>query len=355
MKLLESYIAKTVLSAIALVTLMLVGLQIFILFVNQLGDMGKANYGIAQAALFVLLQMPYQVYLFFPMASLLGCLIGLGIMANHSELVVMRASGLSIGQVTMAVLKAAFILIIVVTLLGEMLVPKLTHFGNDLKVQALSDGQSLRTTKGGVWLRYRNDFISIGKVLPANVLLQVYQYHFDKSHHLRLARKIEMIHYEKGVWYAKGVAETVFSDGKTVVKQLAAMHWDVAVNPKVLGISSSMPDEMTMRELRQFLYAQKLSKQTAQNYQLAFWQRLVQPLTTVVMMILAIPFIFGPLRASTMGSKLLTGAAVGFGFHIINRFFGPISQVLQWPPEIAAIGPTAVFALLGIYLMRRVR
>src|SRR6478735_8570381 len=94
---LERYIAKTVLASIGLVTLMLVGLQIFILFVNQLDDLGKVDYGLAQASVFVLLQMPYQVYLFFPMASLLGCLVGLGVLANHSELIVMRAVGLSIG------------------------------------------------------------------------------------------------------------------------------------------------------------------------------------------------------------------------------------------------------------------
>ena len=71
------------------------------------------------------------------------------------------------------------------------------------------------------------------------------------------------------------------------------------------------------------------------------------------MMMIAIPFIFGPLRSSTMGSKLLAGAAVGFGFNILNRFFGPLSHVYQWPPFLAAIIPTCIFALLGVYLMRR--
>lgn len=64
MRILDRYIAKTVLAAIGLVTLMLIGLQIFILFVNQLEDLGKLDYGILQASVFVLLQMPYQVYLF---------------------------------------------------------------------------------------------------------------------------------------------------------------------------------------------------------------------------------------------------------------------------------------------------
>ncbi|KTC85517.1 LPS export ABC transporter permease LptG [Legionella brunensis] len=354
MKLLDRYIAKTVLSAIALVTLMLAGLQIFILFVNQLDDIGKADYGILQTALFVFLQMPYQVYLFFPLASLLGCLIGLGILANNRELVVMRAAGMSIGQVTLAVLKAALMVIVFVTVIGETIVPKLSQWGNDQKMQALSGGQTLRTAHG-IWLRNENDFIAIGTILASNTLENVYQFHFDKEHHMRLARKIAKITYANNQWHAYGISETVIENDKTVARKIPQMVWDVSVKPNILRVSSNEPDEMTLQELRQFLRAQKQNHQTALNYQLAYWQRLMQPLTTAVMMMLAIPFIFGPLRSSTMGSKIVAGATVGFGFHLINRFFGPVSQVFQLPAEIAAIGPTFLFALLGFYLMRRVK
>ena len=354
MRLLDRYIAKTVLAATALVTLMLAGLQIFILFVSQLDAIGKGSYGIWQAAMFVVLQMPYQVYLFFPMASLLGCLIGLGIMANHRELIVMRAAGMSIWQVTVAVLKAAMIVIVLMTCIGETVVPMLAHFSNDQKMQALNGNQALRTASG-VWLRYQNDFITIGTILPNNILLDVYQFRFDASHHLRLSRRIEKIEYKDNLWRAYGIAETIINDGRTQAQHITEMSWDVSVKPSILSVTSNEPDELTLHELRQYLRAQKKSHQTALNYQLAYWQRLIQPLTTVVMMLLAIPFIFGPLRSSTMGSKLLAGATVGFGFHIINRFFGPVSQVFQWPPEVAALGPTLLFALLGLYLMRRVR
>ncbi|CEK09925.1 LPS export ABC transporter permease LptG [Legionella hackeliae] len=354
MKLLDRYIAKTVLSAIALVTLMLAGLQIFILFVNQLDDIGKADFGIWQTALYVLLLMPYQVYLFFPLASLLGCLIGLGVMANNRELVVMRAAGMSIGQVTVAVLKAAFIVILFVTITGETVVPRLAHWANDQKLQALSGGQTLRTAHG-VWVRNGNDFIAIGTILQNNTLENVFQFRFDAEHHMRLARKIEKIVHTNNQWQAYNISETMINNNQTVARKFPTMVWDVSVKPSILRVSSNEPDEMTLHELRQFLRAQKQNHQSALNYQLAYWQRLMQPLTTVVMMMLAIPFIFGPLRSSTMGSKIVAGATVGFGFHIINRFFGPVSQVFQWPAEIAAIGPTLLFALLGLYLMRRVK
>lgn len=354
MKLLERYIAKTVLASIGLVILMLIGLQIFILFVDQMNDLGRADYGILQAAFFVLLQMPYQVYLFFPMASLLGCLIGLGIMANHSELVVMRASGMSIMQITLAVLKASLLLIVLITVLGETLIPYLSHYAIDYKTTAVSGGQTIRTAKG-FWLRNGNDFISVGKILPENRLKNIYQFRFDDNHHLQIARFIREAKYTEKGWFAYDVQQTEFLNDKTKAETFASQPWNVPIKPKILMISSISPDEMTLRELHRYIREQKRSQQNVQNYQFDFLQRLMQPLTTMVMMILAIPFIFGPLRSSTMGSKLLVGAAVGFGFHILNRFFGPMSTVFQFPPELAAIGPTFIFAMLGIYLMRKVR
>jgi lipopolysaccharide export system permease protein len=354
MNILERYIAKTVLSSIGLVTLMLVGIQFFILFVDQVNDLGRVDYGIGQAMVFILLQMPYQVYLFFPMASLLGCLIGLGIMANHSELVVMRASGMSIGQITLAVLKVSVLLIVLVTALGECLVPYLSHYANDYKTAAVSGGQTLRTSKG-FWLRYGNDFISVGLILPKNVIRDVYQFSFDDQHHLKLSRFIREAQYTSKGWIAYDVDQTEFNVDQTKAQTFASLPWDVPVKPKILTISSIEPDEMTLHELNRYIREQKRSHQNVHNYQFAFLQRIIQPFTVMVMMILSIPFIFGPLRSSTMGSKLLVGAAVGFGFHILSRFFGPLSTVFQLPPELAALGPTVIFAVLGLYLMKRVK
>jgi lipopolysaccharide export system permease protein len=356
MKLLDRYIAKTVLASIALVTLMLTGLQMFILFVNELGDLGRGNYQLSQAFRVVLLEVPEQVYLFFPVACLLGALVGLGNLATHRELLVMQASGVSIKRVTWGVLKASIWVIVFVTVLGEVLVPRFLATSHEIKNQALTGGQAVKT-RHGVWLRHENNFILVGDVLADHSLRDIVQFQFDptdSSHHLRFTRKIDRLIKHDGVWEAQGVQETKFGSHETYAKQYETMPWDIPLDLAVLKLRGETPEEMSFSALHHYVASQQASPALF-PYKLAYWQRLVQPFSTVVMMILAIPFVFGPLRSSTMGAKLLTGATVGFSFHLVNRFFGPFSQVFLWPPELAAILPTLVFALLGVYWMGRTR
>ncbi|MCH9755756.1 MAG: LPS export ABC transporter permease LptG [Gammaproteobacteria bacterium] len=353
MKLLDRYIAKTVLSTIALVTLILIGLQLFILFVNELDDLGRGQYHITQALSVMLLSMPGEVYLFFPVACLLGALMGLGNLASHHELIVMQAAGVSIKRVTWSVLKASIIVVVFVALLGEVFAPRFLALANEKRWEAINNGQAMQTLHG-VWLKSDNDFIVIGDALSNKTLQNIEQFHFDARHQLQFARQIERLTQASGEWRAYGIEETHFQGDKTRVKTIKSMPWDIPLDMVTLRVGGKQPDELDFLALKNYVKS-KHGKGLFFHYKLAYWQRLVQPFTTVVMMVLAIPFVFGPLRSSTMGAKLLAGASVGFGFHLANRFFGPLADVLNWPPELAAVLPTVVFALIGLYWMGRVR
>ena len=351
-RLIEGHISKTVLAAICLVLLMLTGLQGFILFVNQLGDLGKGNYGLMQALYFIGLNISYQVYLFFPMASLLGCLVGLGILANHHELVVMRAAGMSMGQISVIIFKGAIVLIFIMTLLGEMLFPKMQLRANQYKLQAI-EGSELVSSSQEFWLCNRQDMIAIARVeLPAS-LLSVDQFHFDANHQLLWIRHIERVSREQGHWMAHQVFETSFNQSKISKAYRAEQRWEINLDPHIVLMSQHQPDEMTFSELSQHVQAQQHSQHNLRHYQLVYWQRLVLPLTTLVMMLLSIPCVFGPLRSSSIGAKLMVGAVIGFGFYILNRFCGSLSEIYQFPAFIAALGPTLVSACLGFYAMQR--
>ncbi len=354
MTIIQRYIGKTILASIGLVVLVLIGLQLFILFVSEIGSIGRGDYGVLQAFIYILLQVPYQVYLFFPVACVLGCLIGLGVLASHSELIVIRAAGGSIWQIIVAVLKAAFILIAIITVLSETLIPAAMHYAAHRKAIEVSGGQALETARG-VWLRDKNNYIHIEKVLPGGHLSGVTEYQFNHSNQLTAATYAQRADYENQQWLLSDVKSSQISAQRITANSVKQLPWPVLISPRLLAVVNIEPDEMNIIALQRYINERKVNRLQAGMYELSFWQRIFQPLASCVMIFLAMPFIFGPLRSSTMGSRILAGATVGFGFHILNEFFAPMSIVYQLPPLLAAAMPTLLFAVIAVLLMRRVR
>lgn len=354
MKIISRYIGKTILSSIGLVTFVLVGLEIFILFVAELDNLGQGDYTLADAFLFILLQTPYQVYLFFPIATLLGCLIGLGSLASSSELIAIRAAGATVFQIIVAVLKAALILIVLMSVLGETVMPQWTHLSENRKIIKTTNSQALQTPYG-VWLRSGDNFIHINQILPGYHLQNVEQYQFDKSHRLILSRSINTLFYQNGQWIMQGVKESQISPHQIKKNQMIQGVWDVALTPGLLALTNVQPFEMNLWELDNYIKLERKEHQNVGRYELTYWQRWFQPLASCVMVFLAIPFIFGPLRESSMGVRIILGALFGFSFHMINKFFGSASLVYQFSPLIGAAGPTVVFASMALFMMRRVK
>ena len=98
MSLLARYIGRTVFLNTLLVLLVLVSISSLFSFIGELDDVGKGDYTVKTALIYILLGMPGIAYELFPSSVLLGSLLGLGAMASHSELTVMRSAGISIGQ-----------------------------------------------------------------------------------------------------------------------------------------------------------------------------------------------------------------------------------------------------------------
>src|SRR5712691_3497752 len=97
MRILTRYLAREVSLATFLVLAALVMLMAFFDFIHELGDIGKGAYKLSDVLLFVFLSAPDNVYNLFPVAALIGTLFALSKLASHSELTVMRVSGLSLG------------------------------------------------------------------------------------------------------------------------------------------------------------------------------------------------------------------------------------------------------------------
>lgn len=350
MKILPRYLMVTVIQDTCLVLLILLGMQLFIQFVTELQDIGTKNYGLFQALLYVPLLLPDKLYQFFPMAALVGTLMGLGKLAAHHELIIMRASGMSKMQIMWSVIKAAIAMLIVMTLVGEGLAPRANAIADRYKTIAYSGKQSLINSRDNIWIRDGNNFFNIGAVLKNGELQNVVRYEFGPNSSLLAASHATNAHFIKGQWLATDIDQSVFHDNGVNVQHLPDDVWPLHENPDLIGLTA-VPNEQTLSILFHYIQYRKHGGLNTSFYQFTFWQRILQPLSAIIMICLAVPFIFGPLRNATMGLRILTGIACGFVFYILNEMFGPICMVYQMPPLIAAAAPTLIFATIGGYLL----
>ncbi|OBT17396.1 lipopolysaccharide ABC transporter permease LptG [Vibrio sp. UCD-FRSSP16_10] len=352
-KILDLYIGRTIIATTSICLVTLVGLSGIIKYVEQLRKVGRGTYDLLHALYFVLLSVPRDIELFFPMAALLGALIALGTLATSSELTVMQAAGYSKVDIGMSVLKTALPLMLLVMLLGEWGAPQAQKMARDLRTMSISGGHMV-STRTGVWAKDGDDFIYIGNVNEQKLkAINIWEY--DKQKELMRSIFAQSADYiGDKTWQLKHVTTTLYTNETEISKKKEdTLAWKTTLEPDRLEIVTVKPEELSLTGLYGYVTYLKDSEQDASRYELAFWRKITQPLSIAVMMMLALSFVFGPLRSVTMGARILSGVIAGFSFYISSEFFGPLSVVYQIPPMWGALAPSVAFMLVAIILLRR--
>ena len=308
------YLGNTVIGAILLTLLLLVGLELIFTFVNELRFVGTGQYSTLDAVKYIFLSLPTQMAQLFPMAALVGTLLGLSTLAARSELIVLRSAGLSILDITLALFKVGILLVLFAWLLGEVLAPLTDKWAHATKAVALSSGQAL-STQHGIWMRDGEAFVHIQSVDKNKQLTGITRYDMDDNLQLRESSYAESATFEGDHWVLSQVHNTQFLKDGTDSSFQPTQIWSSQIAPDIVGIVGSKAlDELNLLELWRSIDYRRQNHLNARPYQLALWQKIARPFSTFVMIFLAIPFVFGPLRRATMGLRILVGVLVGFAF-----------------------------------------
>jgi lipopolysaccharide export system permease protein len=353
MGLLQRYIAKTILTSTLLVLLILLGLYTFMDFVAELGDIGKGEYHLQEVASYILLSMPGRIYELLPVAALLGSVLGLGNLASQSELVAMRAAGVSVQQINKAVMIVALCLMIVAVFVGEILRPPLEQHAREIQSTAQTGTVGSRS-EHGFWTRDGLHFNHIRSILPDGRFADISIYEFDQQHRLRVVTKAQEAYYEGTTWALSDVVQSTVDEKGVEVRSIAHAIWRSQLNPGMVNIVLVPPEFLSIWNLLDYIHYLKDNHQAAAKYEIAFWMKVMMPISSAVMVFLAVPFVFGSLRSTPIGSRILVGSLAGIGFHLFNQSFQHLGIVFGILPWLTAALPTLVFAILGVFLMRRV-
>ncbi|KEZ21906.1 Lipopolysaccharide export system permease protein lptG [Glaesserella parasuis] len=354
MNVLERYIGRTILASIMLTLFMLVGLGAIIKFVEEFRSVGRGSYDGLHAAYYTLLTMPRDIETFFPIAALLGSLMGLGGLASRSELVVMQSAGFSRFRIGLAVMKTAIPLMVITMIMGEWGVPQTEQYARNMRSIAQSGG-SMLATQGGFWVKDGNDFIYIRQIQDERNLNNILIYQFDNQV-LKSIKQAEKATYSEQGWLLQKVDKSEIHESGITQTRETDQAWKTSITPSKLGIASLKPESLSISGLADYVGFLKDTGQDPKRFEITFWRKVFQPISMAVMMLLAISFIFGPLRSSTMGAKIVIGILAGFVFYVANIVFGNLSLVVSWlPVPIGALIPSLLCLSVVWWLLNKKR
>ena len=354
MGLLQRYIAKTILASTFLVLLVLLGLYTFMDFISELDDLGKGQYQLSTIISYMALSMPKRIYELLPIAALLGSVLGLGNLASQSELVAMRVAGVSVQQINKAVMIVALCLMFIAVFIGEVVRPPAEQKAREIQSVAKTGTVGSRTDHG-FWTRDGLHFNHISRILPDGRFADISIYEFDAKNQLRIITKAKEAQYDDDSWTLTDIVQSTIDEEGVQVRAVERALWKSQLNPGMLNIVVVPPEFLPVWNLMAYINYLQDNRQAVEQYKMAFWMKIMMPLSSAVMVLLAVPFIFGPLRSAPVGGRILAGALVGIGFHLFNQSFQHIGLVFGVIPWLSAAFPTLIFAILGWYLMRKVR
>ena len=353
MNILERYLARTLLGSTLLVLVVLMALNAFVVFIAELEDVGEGHYGLARALFYVLLRTPQAAYEIFPVAVLIGALFGLGAMAANRELIVMRAAGMSVVRIAGAALKGAVLLMLLCVVLGDLVAPPAEDYARDMRASAQAGDQGTMRVDGHLWLRDGEHYINIEQLPAAGLADGVRFYRLEEGRMVSAARA-ERARFTGDGWELEGFAETRLGELGTTVVSEDRVRWQTRIDPEIVGLFVVTPESLTIPGLIRYIDYLEGNSLDSGAYEVALWSKIVAPVTTLVMVLLAVPFVFGPLRSAGAGQRLVIGVIVGIVYYAANTMLVGSGQVWGLPPALTAWAPTVVLALAAGWAIRRV-
>ncbi|MRD73172.1 LPS export ABC transporter permease LptG [Rhodocyclus tenuis] len=351
MKIYQRYLLRETVAAILLVLVAFLALFGFFDLIAELKDVGHGGYQLHHAIAYVLLCLPGRVYELMPVAVLIGTLYALSTLARHSEITVLRASGLSTQGLLGSLFLVAALAAVTTFVIGEFVAPPAERAANQQRMKAMGNvvAQEFRT---GLWVKDERTFVNVRVVLPDARLRGVRIYEFDDAARLRSVSDAEEGEFAApDGWRLTGVVRTVLDGERARVEKVPEIRWQSALNPDILSVLMVVPERMSLAHLSTYIHHLSENHQKTRRYEIALWKKMIYPLAAFVMVALALPFGYAHDRVGSVSLKIFSGVMIGIFFHMLNGLFSSLGTINNWPPLLSAVAPSALFLLAAVAMI----
>jgi lipopolysaccharide export system permease protein len=354
MTLLDRYIEAATLEVLALVSAGLTSLFSLLEFVEQLQDVGKSRYRLSDALVYVLLTVPERFLQLMPVSMLLATLFALGTLASHNELTVMRANGIPPRRIVGSVFRLAGPVLLTLFLAAEFVIPRAQQLAQAERLSRLSSASVPFRSANGFWAHGDLQYLNVRGFEHGNVPSNIYIYTFAAAGELK-----SLIHADSaevrpdGNWLLMGVLIKRFTDTGIETASETAFPWHCFLRPQQVPLLILPPESMPPVALYQYVSDLERRHQPAARYAQTLWAKIDIPLAMAAMIMIAVPFVFGPLRTHGTGQRIMVGALIGIVFSLVQQITSYVGVLLELSPALTATLPSLVLMAVALHLIRR--
>ena len=349
----DYHIGRNTLQGVFLVLAGLLFLFGFLELLSQLNDVGKGQFRLADAFVYVALTLPRQAVILMPISALLGCTVSLGMMADHNELTAMQAAGISVRRIGLSVATASILLMLISVFVAEFIAPPLDQHARLRRSQARY-GKTVLVSKSGFWMRQERFFIHVAGSFSEKQAADIELYELDPEGQIsRFLHARTATLQDDRTWLLEDVSQQRIEGGVIQTQALENYRLNHFLTPSQMQIFKLPPDSLSISDLWAYIRSLKARNLNAENYDLALWQKITQPVTTASMVLLALTFIFGPVRMRSAGKRIATGMIVGILFYLLNQVFGHMGLLFNIPPLLTTLMPVGLILLYALRQLGR--
>jgi len=343
------YLSRLFITRILAVLVMLV---LVLQMLDLLGESGEilAHPGNGEAELltYVSLRVPQLVARFLPYSVLLATLFTLVTLNQNSEVIAMKAAGLSAHQILAPLVLSALVVSVASFTFNERVVTRATA---TLKAWQDADYGSVPKDSGvrsNVYLRDGGNILLASTLTGRGsgmVMSGVTWYRRDASGMI-----VEEIHSPRATYADPGwrLESPVRFDVKSTQSQkLRPLTVAKELTPSRVTISSVDPEAQSIIELTGSISALKAAGRRTSELEGAWWHKISGPLSAVLMPLLGAIAGFGLARSGQLLVRGIIGMALGFAYFVLDNAALAMGNFGGYPPFVAAWAPFLLFALVG--------
>ena len=329
----------------------LLSLGLVLMMLNLLSESGKIlavpGNGEAELWRYVGYRFPQLLSFAFPFSFLLGALITFTTLNQNSEVVAMKAAGLSAHQLLAPLIAASLGLAGLSFAFNELVVV------NGTRVLTAWDDNGYRPLPpdsgilSNVWVTAGDDLVQARLVTGRGEGVRVRGLRLFERKDITITRIVDAARARPhaGGWILEDA--TIFDASMNMVLRQKALRALEGVEPQRFTLAKVDPDAQDFATLRGNIAEMDKAGVSTATATTGLWHKFSQPLSTMLMPLLAAMAAFGLARSGKVLLRAAIGMALGFAYFVVDNFAIALGNIGAYPPLIAAWTPFLLFLLIG--------